>query len=176
MYIRQVSEFLTIFGQWALPLGWVGQTRSIRDGVRRGFLAPSSLRGQILGIWGRDGLLLWNPARVALQELGLACSIPRTGRARASSIPVFHGFEDTCRSINIHISKHGSSKKVENKKEEKAYVRLGKLQSLLMCWQRGAALRQKGETARGGGTITISQTSNFIIKLMLLHFISCKGP
>ena len=40
-------------------------------------------------------------------------------------------------------------KKVENKKEEKAYVRLGKLQSLLMCWQRGAALRQKGETARG---------------------------
>ena len=41
-------------------------------------------------------------------------------------------------------------KKVENKKEEKAYVRLGKLQSLLMCWQRGAALRQKGETARGG--------------------------
>ena len=40
-------------------------------------------------------------------------------------------------------------KKVENKKEEKAYVRLGKLQSLLMCWQRGAALRQKGEEGRG---------------------------
>ena len=66
-------------------------------------------------------------------------------------------------------------KKVENKKEEKAYVRLGKLQSLLMCWQRGAALRQKGEEAGGRHNHNLTLSKLYYQDYVFARSLEVKG-